>query len=48
MISMAVGKLGQLNDLVAVLEDLVRRHLDYDVKSEHCATVREALTCTLG
>ena len=48
MIGIAVGKLKDLENLVPALEDLAKRHVDYQVKPEHYATVGDALLWTLG
>jgi methyl-accepting chemotaxis protein len=47
MISGAVGKLDQIEQLVPVLQDLGRRHMGYGVKPQHYDTVGAALLQTL-
>lgn len=47
MIGVAVGKLGELEVLLPVLQRLGERHADYGVEDEHYATVGGALLLTL-
>jgi hemoglobin-like flavoprotein len=47
MISVAVNGLPKLDTIVPAVEDLGRRHLDYDVTEEMYDTVGEALLWTL-
>jgi hemoglobin-like flavoprotein len=48
MISVAVNGLPKLDTIVPPVEDLGRRHLDYQVTEEMYDTVGEALLWTLG
>lgn len=47
MISAAVGKLDQIDQLVPVLQDLGRRHMGYGVQPQHYDAVGAALLQTL-
>lgn len=47
MITLAVGSLDKLEDIVPAVQDLGRRHVDYGVKDEDYDTVAEALIWTL-
>lgn len=47
MIGVAVGKLGELEVLLPVLQRLGERHADYGVEDEHYAMVGGALLLTL-
>ena len=48
MIGAAVGKLGDLDTLVPVLQQLGQRHVGYGVQAQHYATVGSALLATLS
>ena len=48
MIGAAVGKLGDIDNLVPILQGLGQRHGGYGVKPEHYATVGSALLATLS
>ena len=48
MIGAAVGKLGDLDSLIPVLQNLGQRHETYGVKPAHYATVGSALLATLS
>lgn len=48
MLGAAVVGLNDLEKLVPVLEDLGKRHVDYEVKAEHYDTVGAALIQTLA
>ena len=47
MISYAVNKLNSIGDIVPEIEALGLRHVNYNVKPEHYATVANALLWTL-
>lgn len=47
MIGAAVGKLGDLDTLVPILQNLGRRHVDYGVQPAHYDTVGGSLLKTL-
>ena len=47
-LSAAVGNLHRVEEVLPVLEDLGRRHVDYGTRPEHYDTVGEALLWTLG
>lgn len=47
MIGAAVGKLDALDQLVPILQNLAKRHVDYGVQASHYATVGAALLKTL-
>ena len=47
MLGAVVGGLSDLPSVIAVAEDLARRHVDYGVKPEHYAPVGAALLWTL-
>ncbi len=47
MLSVAVGSLRRLEQLLPAVEALGRRHADYGVRDEHYATVAAALLWTL-
>jgi hemoglobin-like flavoprotein len=47
MIGAAVGKLGDLDPLVPILQGLAKRHAGYGVQESHYATVGAALLKTL-
>jgi len=47
MIGAAVGKLGELDSLVPILQNLAKRHVSYGVKDAHYDTVGAALLKTL-
>jgi hemoglobin-like flavoprotein len=46
-LALAIGSLRDMPSLVATLESLALRHVDYGVRDEHYATVGEALIWTL-
>ena len=48
MIGAAVGKLGDLDTLVPILQGLGRRHVAYGVQDAHYDTVGAALLLTLS
>ncbi len=47
MLAVAVTNLTKLDEITPAVEDLAKRHVDYDVKAEHYDTVGEALLWTL-
>ena len=47
-LSAAVGSLHRVEEVLPLLEDLGRRHVDYGARPEHYDTVGEALIWTLG
>jgi hemoglobin-like flavoprotein len=47
MIGAAVGKLGDLDTLIPILQSLAKRHTGYGVQESHYATVGAALLKTL-
>jgi hemoglobin-like flavoprotein len=47
MLNIAVAGLSDLNKIVPAVQQLGRRHTDYNVKPEHYTTVGEALLWTL-
>ncbi len=48
MLATAVANLERVKEILPVLEDLGRRHVDYGTRPEHYDTVGEALIWTLG
>lgn len=48
MLAAAVANLHRVEEILPVLEDLGRRHVDYGTRPEHYDTVGEALIWTLG